>query len=206
MRAIVPDDLSSAVGVLARGMRDNPLHIAAFGGDAEDRCARLVRMFAVALPTIISKGLVLGAFDGATLVGIAGMVPPRRCQPSFTEKLAILPRIVPALGGGALARVSRWMGTWAAHDLKEPHWHLGPVAVDAHLQGKGIGGMLLAAYCARIDREQGVGYLETDKLANVIFYERFGFQTVGSALVLNTPNWFMKRPAAAVRTNAAGTG
>ena len=31
------------------------------------------------------------------------------------------------------ARVGRWMGVWAQHDLRQPHWHLGPVAVDTHL-------------------------------------------------------------------------
>jgi hypothetical protein len=48
-------------------------------------------------------------------------------------------------------------------------------------------------YCARLDSARAVGYLETDKPANVTFYERFGFETIGSAPVLNTPNWFMRR-------------
>jgi predicted N-acetyltransferase YhbS len=111
------------------------------------------------------------------------------------EKLSLLPRIFPAVGGGAFARVGRWMSTWAEHDPAEPHWHLGPVAVDAHLQGQGIGSLLMTEYCARLDRMRAVGYLETDKPSNVAFYERFGFETTGSATVLNTPNWFMRRAA-----------
>lgn len=195
VRELDETDLPSAVGIVARGMRDNPLHIAALGSDTETRGHRLIRMFTVALPLIFSKGTVLGAFDGATLVGIAGMVAPGRCQPSLAEKLALMPRMIPAVGGGAFARVGRWMGVWAQHDLKQPHWHLGPLAVDAHLQGAGIGTVLMKEYCARLDRAHAAGYLETDKPSNVTFYERFGFQTVGSAAVLNTPNWFMKRTA-----------
>ena len=195
VRELDEADLPSAVGIVARGMRDNPLHVAALGSDTETRGHRLIRMFTVALPLIFSKGNVLGAFDGATLVGIAGMVAPGRCQPSLAEKLALMPRMIPAVGGGAFARVGRWMGVWAQHDLKQPHWHLGPLAVDAHLQGSGIGTRLMKEYCARLDRAHAAGYLETDKLSNVTFYQRFGFQTIGSAAVLNTPNWFMKRTA-----------
>ena len=195
VRELVSADLPVAVGVVARGMRDNPLHIAAFGDDPEVRGQRLARMFAVALPLIHSKGVVLGAFDGNLLVGIAGMIAPGRCQPSLTERLAVMPRLLPAVSAGAFARLGRWMAIWAEHDLRQPHWHLGPVAVDAHLQGTGIGTLLMTEYCARVDRAQAVGYLETDKTWNVRFYERFGFQTIAEQPVLNTPNWFMKREA-----------
>jgi predicted N-acetyltransferase YhbS len=88
------------------------------------------------------------------------------------------------------------MREWKKHDLSEPHWHLGPVAVDAHLQGIGIGSAMMAEYCARIDRARAAGYLETDKLVNVAFYEKFGFKTIGQTEVLNIPNWFMRRPPA----------
>ena len=195
VRELTDADLSAAVGIVARGMRDNPLHVAAFGTDAELRGRLLMRMFAVALPFIFSKGVVLGAFDGETLTGIAGMVPPGHCQPSFTEKLGAMPRLVPAVGGGAFARVGRWMSAWAQHDLREPHWHLGPVAVDAHLQGQGIGTLLMTEYCVRLDRAHAAGYLETDKASNVTFYARFGFETIDTTPVLDTPNWFMARKA-----------
>ena len=195
VRELNEADLPSAVGIVARGMRDNPLHIAALGADAEVRGNRLIRMFSVALPLILSKGVLLGGFQDDTLVGIAGMVPPGKCQPSMKEKVTLVPRIFPAVGGGAFARVGRWMGTWAQHDPAEPHWHLGPVAVDAHLQRRGIGSVLMSEYCARLDRARAVGYLETDTPTNVTFYERFGFETIGSAPVLNTPNWFMRRAA-----------
>jgi GNAT superfamily N-acetyltransferase len=176
IRELNRDDLPSAVGIIARGMRENPLHIAALGADAELRGARLIRMFTVALPLINTKGVLLGAFEGDTLVGIAGMVAPGRCQPTLTEKLTTVPRFMPAVGAGALTRV-------------------GPVTVDAHMQGRGIGSALMNEYCARLDRLHIAGYLETDKLVNVAFYARFGFETIDSVQVLNVPNWFMKRSA-----------
>ena len=195
VRELKEVDLPSAAAIVARGMLENPLHIAALGPDAEVRGHRLIRMFSVALPLIFSKGILIGAFQEDTLVGIAGMVPPGKCQPSMKEKVTLFPRIFPAVGGGAFARVGRWMGTWAQYDPAEPHWHLGPVAVDAPLQSRGVGSLLMSECCARLDRARAVGYLETDKPTNVTFYEKFGFETTGSASVLNTPNWFMRRAA-----------
>jgi len=193
IRDLGTDDLSAAVDVVARGMRDNPLNIAAFGDDAGVRLERLQGMFTIALPMILRKGVLLGAFDDQTLLGVAALVPPGRCQASTREKVAMLPRMVWAIGLGGLGRVVRWQAAWSQRDLRAPHWHLGPVAVDTHLQGQGVGSALMKTYCARIDRVGAAGYLETDKPQNVDFYKRFGFETVGEAPVLGTANWFMRR-------------
>jgi ribosomal protein S18 acetylase RimI-like enzyme len=195
VRELVSDDLADVVVVIARGMRDNPLHISALGYDGKARAKRLERMFGLALPIILRKGVLLGAFANGALVGVAGMVPPGRCRPTFLENVTLLPRMLPAIGLSAFGRVGRWIAAWATHDIAEPHWHLGPVAVDAHLQGQGIGSALMTEYCARLDELAGVGYLETDKQQNVAFYEKFGFRVIAEAAVLETHNWFMRRPA-----------
>jgi ribosomal protein S18 acetylase RimI-like enzyme len=195
IRELAEADLPAAVGIVARGMRDNPLHIAALGSDANQRINRLTGMFSVALPLVLSKGVLLGAFDDQTLVGIAGMLAPGQCQPTLMEKLTLTPRIVPGVGFDAAVRVRNWLDQWARYDLRQPHWHLGPVSVDAHLQGTGIGTRLMNEYCSRVDATHTTGYLETDKESNVKFYEKFGFETIASAAVLETPNWFMRRSA-----------
>ena len=195
VRELRPEDLAEAIAIIARGMRDNPLHISALGYDTGTRAHRLERMFALALPMIFKKGVLLGAFAGDKMVGVAGMVPPGRCQPTLVENVTLLPRMIPAVGLPAFARSSRWLATWGKHDLPEAHWHLGPVAVDAPLHGQGIGTALMAEYCARLDDLAAVGYLETDKAQNVAFYEKFRFEIVTEAPVLETPNWFMRRPA-----------
>jgi len=88
----------------------------------------------------------------------------------------------------------RWVGEWARRDPAEPHWHLGPVAVDSHLQGQGIGSAMLVDFCARMDDERALSYLETDKSENVRFYQKFGFTVIAEAEILGVPNWFMSRP------------
>ncbi|MGW4247775.1 GNAT family N-acetyltransferase, partial [Nocardia sp. NPDC004722] len=87
-----------------------------------------------------------------------------------------------------------WINAWGRRDPAEPHWHLGPVAVDDGLQGQGIGSRMLTDFCARVDDRRAAAYLETDKPENVKFYERFGFTVLDEAEVLGVPNWFMHRP------------
>jgi ribosomal protein S18 acetylase RimI-like enzyme len=126
------------------------------------------------------------------------MAPPGACRPGAGQQLRLLPHVL-ALGPRAFGRAGRWMGAWRALDLPERHWHLGPVAVDAGLQGRGIGSLLLAHYCERADAAGEVTYLETDKVINVHFYERFGFAVIGEQDVLGVPNWFMRRVPGAGR-------
>ena len=175
-------------------MRDNPIHERVFGTDPEHREAVLRRLFTVLLAQDQRKGAVLGAFSAAALQGVCAMVPPGRCQPVPREKLALL---------GALARDNpltsvfaalRWSSGWARQDPSAPHWHLGPVGVEHDLQGRGIGSALLAAFGEHVDANHGLAYLETDKKANVPFYERFGFEVMVESAVLGVPCWFMVRP------------
>ncbi len=52
---------------------------------------------------------------------------------------------------------------------------------------------MLSAFCERMDQEHALSYLETDKLENVGFYQKFGFRVIEQAPVLGIPNWFMSR-------------
>lgn len=137
----------------------------------------------------------LVVLDGEQLVGVAGATPPGRCQPNAAEKLRMLPAIA-GLGPRTGLRVKRWTGEWSSRDIPEAHVHLGPVAVDRDLQGRGVGTALMTEHCRLLDESGSVGYLETDKEINVGFYERFGYETVAEAPVIGVPNWFMRRPAA----------
>ena len=122
------------------------------------------------------------------------MARPGLCQPSALEKLRVVPSVAFGNPVGTPLRVLRWVGEWARRDPSEPHWHLGPVAVDSHLHGQGIGGAMLAQFCGRMDNCAAPSYLETDKIENVRFYQKFGFTVVAEARVLGVHNWFMSRP------------
>jgi len=194
IRKLNSTELSTAAELLSRGMRDNPIHSRAFGPHAEHRRHALARLFQPVLRRGVNRGSVFGVFFDDRLVGVYAEIPPGQCQPTLTEKLKILPAICFGNPLATSKRVLTWVGEWSRRDLTKPHWHLGPVAVDAHLQGQGIGRSMLAAFfCSDMDARKAIAYLETDKIANVRFYEQFGFTVLAEADVLGVRNWFMSR-------------
>ena len=88
-----PDRVTEAIGVLSRGMRDNPLHVAAFGADPERWRRSLQRVFA-AFFRVMTAQAPLCAVDGETIVGVTGVAPPGTCQPTGTQRLRMAPAVL----------------------------------------------------------------------------------------------------------------
>jgi GNAT superfamily N-acetyltransferase len=200
LRDLTRAEAPTAALVLGRGMRDNPLHVAAFGPEPERREAALARMFLPLLERQIAIGAVLGAFsESGQIVGVCGMVPPGRCGLALADKLAVLPAILQGGGVAGAWNVFRWSADWSRSDPDTAHFHLGPVGVERDLQGQGIGSTLLSEFCRRVDAARASAYLETDRGENVPFYHRHGFRVVDEHPVLKRKNWFMARgvPASA---------
>jgi GNAT superfamily N-acetyltransferase len=170
-------EIQEALGVLSRGMRDNPSHFAFFGEDRQIRERQLRALMAGAFAASDpSHALAARSEDGA-IVGVCGMSAPGYC--------------VPGLRHGMLLSALLSMGH--RHDAQRRHWHLGPLAVDAHLQRMGVGTRLLQVSCARVDAAHEDAYLQTDKPENVSFCARFGFEVVGVEEVLGITNYIMLR-------------
>lgn len=191
--ALDPEEIGEAARVLSRSMRDNPLHVAAFGDDPERRTQSLYRLFS-GLLTVTGLPMLAARQADGTIVGVLGMSAPDSRRPPAAQRLRLLLRLV-QIGPRAALRTLRWVGAWAKREPDGRHWRLGPVAVDAGLQGIGVGSRLMEVYCAQLDASGEDAYLETDKPGNVRFYEWFGFEVVGEQEVLGTPNWFMSRRA-----------
>jgi len=188
---LTPDEHDAAVGVLARGMRDNPLHVAAFGDDTDHRVGVLTGMFQV---VVGGQPEALRADEAGTIVGTCGLGSGEPCA---VAAYADIPRgqFPPITDDPAeVDRLYEWLTAWAERDPAELHLHLGPIAAEAGRQGEGIGTALMNVFCDRADRDGVLAYLETDKAENVGFYEKFGFETTGEATVIGVPNWFMRRP------------
>ena len=190
------EHLPEAVAVLARGMRDNPVHVAAWGPDAERRRRIIERLFTGLFRSFTAQTPICVRRGGA-IVAATGIAPAGTCQPTPRQALGLAPAVL-SMGPRRAARTGRWFRTWAARDPDEQHSHLGPLAVDVHLQGQGIGSALLAEYCRRLDAASEVGYLETDRAENVRLYERFGFEVVGEEPVIGVTTWYLRRASAGV--------
>jgi ribosomal protein S18 acetylase RimI-like enzyme len=186
-------EIEEALDVTARGMRDNPLTIAIFGDGPEQRRQRFRRFMGGAAGALDwgSNMLVARGADGE-IAGVCNMMPPSECLPSPSQQLRMLPSLL-SNGPHIAGRTIRWLAVWTKRDPAERHWHLGPLVVDAHLQGMGVGSRLMQVFSARIDAARENAYLETDKPENVRFYKRFGFEIIGEQKVFGVTNYFMLR-------------
>lgn len=191
VRKLVAAELDVAAAVLGRGMRDNPAHIEVFGDDETHRQQALTAMFA-GLFRADRDRRVYGALQGARLIGVLAVAPPSSCRLNPIQRGRVAARLLP-WGRTAIARAARWQSAWSAADPRNEHVHLGPVAVDRDLQGRGIGSLLLGEHVAELDRQRVRGYLETDKEQNVGWYQRFGYRVTGEVRPFDAPHWLMTR-------------
>jgi GNAT superfamily N-acetyltransferase len=192
LREASPAELPAAAQLLARGMCDDPMYCTVFGADADHRRLRLLNLFAALLPLMGRPPLL--ALEAGRMVGVLGQFPPGTCRMPACQQLRFALALL-SVNVGELWRLWRWVGASEARDLAEPHWHLGPVAVDPGRRGEGIGSQMLQAFCARMDDRGEVAFLETDKPDSVRFYARCGFEVRDQGEVLGRPNWWMRRPA-----------
>jgi len=164
LRLLRCDELEEAAQLVGRGMRDNPSNMEVFPiPDGERRSTAMGRFFVPVLRGVYQRGLVLGAIRTDRLVGICGMARPGFCQPHVIEKIKVLPAAVIGNPVTTPVRILSWVGEWARRDPSEPHWHLGPVAVEPFFQGQGIGTAMLNAFCMVVD---GTGPMHTWKPTN----------------------------------------
>jgi len=195
IRELRRDELAGAARLVGRGMCDNPANVRIFGiPETERRVRALERFFVPVLSGVYGRGLILGAFHEDSLQGVCAMARPGFCQPAPLEKLKVLPSAALFNPVGTVPRMLAQVREWSQRDPPEPHWHLGPVAVEPDMQQRGVGTAMLAAFCKLMDSFCAFSYLETDKSENVRFYQKFGFKVMAEAEVLGVPNWFMCRP------------
>lgn len=195
VRELGADDVPAAVEVLATGMRDNPVHAAVFGSDPARRTRSLRRMFTALLDTMDHAQRLCAVDDRDRVIGFLAGAAPHRCQPDPRQTARMAWAVAP-LGPAALARVRTWQRAWQRADPREPHSHLGPVAVAPDLQGHGIGSGLLRSHLTWLDGAGLPSHLETDRPENVEFYRRHGFTVRAEADVLGVTTWFMGREPA----------
>jgi len=76
-----------------------------------------------------------------------------------------------------------------AYHPKEPHWYLPLVGVDPIHQGHGYGAALMQPALANCDRDRTLAYLESSNPSNIPFYQRHGFEVLGTCQAGTSPTF-----------------
>jgi len=183
-------EVSTAALLLAESMCTNPNHIFLFGEKSFKGIEMQQKMFKTVLTNPANNSFT--AKMNGEIIGSMTYTDSKHCQMPKKQLLFELPKYA-RLFGWRLPKVIRWRANWEGHDCTLPHLHFGPLGVATTHQGKGVGKVLLRYFCDSLDENNQIGYLETDKEVNVLFYEKFGFQVIEEDILFGSPNWFMVR-------------
>ena len=182
MRRVAPqtrpackDDVRDLSQVLARAFYDDPVMMWLLPKQRA-RTAQLRRLFAaMTRHHHLALGGVEVARDGPSIGAAALWDPPNHWQETRRAMLLMSPTFIRVFGlrsaqGQAVQELMK-----RAHP-EEPHWYLAVIGSDPTVRGKGFGQALMRSRLDRCDAEYCPAYLESTKLENVPYYQRFGFE------------------------------
>lgn len=184
VRLATRDELPAAARALARAFEGDPVWewIAPPSSHWERRASR---WFEAEITARFDHGAEIWVDDQVN--GAAVWTPPGRWRSAPTDILRIA---VPSLVL-LRQRLLRGLGTTLIMEKEHPrspdHWYLALLGTDPAHQGTGVGSALLRAVLERCDQQGVPAYLESSKLSNVGYYERFGFQVTGGVAYKECP-------------------
>lgn len=128
-------------------------------------------------PSFPAKHCTIALSATGALMGSAVWVRPGGYPLAPAVQLRQLPQGFRALIGQphAIARGVLYQRALADQHPTERHWYLWSLTVDPVYQRHGIGSALLREGLIRADADHTGVHLETQRVANHSFYERFGF-------------------------------
>ena len=198
---IFPEQYAETAAALGRAFINDP---ALWGilpdvNEPAERARRIAQLFSVAMS--INRRLghpTFGIVEKDTVVAAAVIEGPS--APSTSEMILTglrqAPRMVSAVGLGAIRRALQLADTLHRNRPKEPHVYLNLLGVDPDYQRRHFGIALLdhlRDLAAQRSNLAGV-YLETATEANVAYYTRAGYEVLGEIFPLGVRMWRMMQP------------
>ena len=134
------------------------------------------------------------AFVAEDLAGAALWLPPG-VGPDEAALGALLERTAPP---GLTDDIATLLEQMNSYHPSEPHWYLPLIGVDPARQGEGHGAALMRQALAACDRDRQPAYLEASNPRNVRFYQRLGFELLGTIQAGSSPPLFpmLRKPSA----------
>jgi GNAT superfamily N-acetyltransferase len=199
-------DRSAVVGALARAFYEDPL-FAYFFPDHVHQSRGILSFMASGVADARPFGEIwLAVTPEGAVAAAAVWLPPGAYPRTRRRDLVTMTRAVPTMryaGRRVFASLRLLRAVEHAHeDVPEPHFYLAILGTDPRFQRAGAGSAVLAPVLERCDTTGVVAYLETQKVENLAFYARHGFEMVRRLEVRGVPPvWTLRReprgPAAA---------
>ncbi len=85
----------------------------------------------------------------------------------------------------------------SSYHPNEPHWYLPLLGVDPLHHGKGLSSALMQHAIVTSDLDNKFAYVESSNPKNIPFYERHGFELLGTIQVNTSPSIFpmLRKPS-----------
>jgi GNAT superfamily N-acetyltransferase len=194
-RIATRDDIPGIAAAMTRAFMDYPL-MEYMIPDAAKRAEKLEAWHRLTLRGLWpeQRGEVRTTDDYA---GASMWVRPGQWKTPVLPMLRIVPGMIRIVGLRSFLRTVRVLTAFEKRHPHNEHWHLALLGTDPPMQRKGVGAALMAEALERCDREGLPAYLETQKIDNVAYYRRFGFDVIDEMTVgageRAVQCWFMWR-------------
>jgi GNAT superfamily N-acetyltransferase len=179
-RPLVGADLSAVVELSSRAFFDDPFFSYLLPDDAMRR-SRLPFFFRAVYTHMGEHGrIVTVRNDAGEALGVAAWLTTGGYPLPIKVQLSQVPSSLRAFyrRPRAIMAGNRYMAALVRAHRKDPQWYLMVLCADPPAQRSGVGTMLLEHAFAQVDT-QGVGsHLETPRLDNVAYYQRFGYELI----------------------------
>ena len=129
----------------------------------------------------------IGNYSGSAL-----WLPPK-VDPDVDTILGLFQDTTSGEAQSVISEVFEEMG---GYHPNESHWYLPLLGIDPLHHGKGLGSALLEHATVKFDNDNVLAYLESSNRRNIPFYERHGFELIGTIQVNKFPPIFpmLRRP------------
>lgn len=183
----LPERLPVLAGVLGRAFAEEPMIQWPLGGSGT--VETITEMFHVLYAQPAELGMLWEGGDGG---GVAVWIPPGDAALLSASDHAARAQYEPLIPDGGVRYREMW--DWLESFVTEDVWYLDAIGVDPARQRTGVGSALIHHGLGLAAEDGAAAFLETSVVANVLYYERFGFTVVdqGDAPGGGPHIWFMR--------------